>query len=341
MLRQSIQAASIWWKRLHVVIQVTTSVGCFSWTAIGLSSNDLNREISGPCTLLSSKTLFPRQPNKLVPGLLRDTSKKILRLREGRDFETEKKTNFADLKTKGDCTSQVHIFKALHKHYPSHALFGEEKCAKVGEDEPTSTGSKKVLWILDPIDGTTNYAHGLSHFSISLALVIGEEICYGAVFAPIANELFYATRGNGAYLTKGQGAPLRLSVSKIDKFASSLWVTGFKAGKQDKVDRNLPIMREVLLRTHGVRRPGSAALDLAHVAAGRIEGYWELFMDWWDIAAGLLLVEEAGGKTFVIRASQSKTAEATRFSIPTLAVMASNGNSQVHNTMRALLEEKL
>lgn len=288
------------------------------------------------CRLLDDKDAFPRDPVKVVPPLLKKAGVEILELRRSKDFDLSKKSNFADLKTKGDCTSQKLIFKALKKVYPRHRFLGEEKCGNAGKADESSVSQEDILWILDPIDGTTNYAHGLSHFNISLALVVGGEVCYGAVYAPVFEELYYAEKGKGAFLEDRKNRTHRLHVSSTKDFSESLWVTGFKAGHKKKVDANVPLMREVLLNSHGIRRPGSAALDLAHVAAGRIEGYWELFMDWWDIAAGLLLVEEAGGKSYIIYPKGSPK-RSIDYQKPTRAAMASNGKGDVHKRMVGIL----
>ena len=170
------------------------------------------------------------------------------------------------------------------------------------------------MWLLDPIDGTTNYVHGLPHFSISLAISINKEICYGAIYAPAYKELFYSTRGKGAWLKDLNG-------------------------KKSRIEENIPIVTDVLSKTHGVRRHGSAALDLAFVSAGRVEGYWELYIDWWGIAAGLLLVEEAGGKYFIINSKSIKNKR--NFSKLTLATLATNGQNDIHQYMEKLLRIKL
>jgi len=291
------------------------------------------------CDKLNDKSLFKKHPSKIIHQILRNAGNKVLSLRENSNLSIEKKSNFADLKTKGDCASQSSVFNELNKVYPLHKLLGEEKCLDSTAKEKSTKKVDNIIWILDPIDGTTNYAHGLNHFNISLALVVDGEICYGAVYAPVFKEYFYAEKGKGAFLDYN-GHKKRLSVSKIKSFSESLWVTGFKTGHKEKVDANIPIMREVLLKTHGIIRPGSAALDLAYVAAGRTEGYWELFMDWWDVAAGLLLVEEAGGKSFVMypAGQQGKTVD---YEKPTLAVMASNGSAGVHNEMIKIIRDKI
>jgi len=309
---------------LFSIVILTTL--CISTSTFGASSD--------ACKVLDDRNLFPKDPTTVVPGILKTAGDKILALRRAKDFDIKKKTGFADLKTKGDCTSQNYIFGSLKKLYPNQNFLGEEKCEK--DEVKAKKHLSRALWILDPIDGTTNYAHGLNHFNISLALVIDGTICYGAVYAPAQGELFYARKGKGAFLKTNAGKTKRIRVSQINNFRESLWVTGFKAGKKQKVDANIPLMREVLLSTHGVRRPASAALDLAYVADGRIEGYWELFMDWWDVAAGLLLVEEAGGKSFIIYADETSKGN---YSKPTLAVLASNGNKNIHGPMKTIVSK--
>ena len=188
----------------------------------------------------------------------------------------------ADLVTQADKRSERCIVERLTKYFPDHGIVAEEG---------TGLGSASGFWWhVDPLDGTTNFAHGYPCFSVSIGLAQGDTLIAGVVYNPYYNELFAATRGQGATLN---GKPLH--VSKIDKLAASLLCTGFPAHKRI-ASPNIHYYWDFTLRSHGVRRDGSAALDLAGVAAGRFDVFWEFGLNKWDVAAGVLLVEEAGGK---------------------------------------------
>jgi len=277
---------------------------------------------------------------------MRDAGQRILKLRNVGDFQIQQKQNFSDFKTKGDCTSQDTILSALSKNSATkNANFiGEEKCKgsetilsrKLHDGKSAATDA---TWILDPIDGTTNYAHGMPHFSISLALVVNREICFGSVYAPVYGEFFYAFAGHGAFLTSKQGKSSqskRISVSKIDQLKSSLWITGTEGGpKPEAAKKNkdtFDIALQLLTKTHDLRRTGSAALDLASVASGRIEGYFELSegLNWWDVAAGILLVSEAGGKVTVKEPQGATQQNAVELERPIVYILATNGSKEIH-----------
>jgi myo-inositol-1(or 4)-monophosphatase len=188
----------------------------------------------------------------------------------------------ADLVTQADKRSERAIVERLTKYFPDHGIVAEEGTGHAGTSE--------FRWHVDPLDGTTNFAHGYPCFCVSIALSQRDSLIAGVVFHPIYNELFAAARGEGATLN---GKPIR--VSTIETLATSLLCTGFPAHK--RVARpNIHYYWDFTLRSHGVRRDGSAALDLASVAAGRFEAFWEFGLNKWDVAAGILLIEEAGGK---------------------------------------------
>jgi myo-inositol-1(or 4)-monophosphatase len=187
----------------------------------------------------------------------------------------------ADLVTQADRRSERAIVERLSKYFPDHAIAAEEGTGHEGNSE--------FRWHVDPLDGTTNFAHGYPCFSVSIALEQGDTIVAGVVLNPYYNELFAAARGEGATLN---GNLIR--VSKIETLATSLLCTGFPAHKR-VASPNIHYYWDFTLCSHGVRRDGSAALDLASVAAGRFEGFWEFGLNKWDTAAGILLVEEAGG----------------------------------------------
>jgi len=188
----------------------------------------------------------------------------------------------ADLVTIADRNSEILIRERIKKNWPSHDVLGEEQGL-------VDTGSE-YRWYVDPLDGTTNFAHGYPVFCVSLGLEHKNQLMAGVVFDPTRNELFTAERGGGAYLNQQ-----RIQVSKIAKLAESLVATGFPSHKRHK-NPNIHFYHQITLRTHGVRRAGSAALDLCCVASGRFDGFWEFNLNPWDTAAGVLIVEEAGGK---------------------------------------------
>lgn len=186
-----------------------------------------------------------------------------------------------DLVTEADRTSEALITERIRSRWPRHDLIGEEG-ARV------STGSD-YRWYVDPLDGTTNFAHGFPVFCVSIALEYRNERIAGVVFDPTREEMFTAEKGGGAWLNQR-----RIHVSKTTKLSESLLATGFPSHKRHK-NPNIFFYHHLTLRSHGVRRAGSAALDLASVAAGRFDGFWEFNLNPWDTAAGVLLVEEAGG----------------------------------------------
>ncbi len=188
----------------------------------------------------------------------------------------------ADLVTEADRAAEKLITDRIRKEFPGHDLYGEEGTR-------TNTGSD-YRWYIDPLDGTTNFAHGFPVFSVSLGLEFKGERIAGVVYDPTRDELFAAERGSGTYLNG-----TRVSVSKVNNLAECLTGTGFPSHKRHK-NPNIYFYHVITLRTHGVRRAGSAALDLASVACGRLEAFWEFNLNPWDTAAGSLMVEEAGGK---------------------------------------------
>jgi myo-inositol-1(or 4)-monophosphatase len=188
----------------------------------------------------------------------------------------------ADLVTVADRKSEALIRELIRQHWPSHDILGEEQGFK-------DTGSD-YRWYVDPLDGTTNFAHGYPVFCVSLGLEYKGTRIAGVVYDPTRDELFSAAQNGGAFLNQQP-----IQVSKVDRLAESLVATGFPSHKRHK-NPNIFFYHQLTLRTHGVRRAGSAALDLCCVACGRYEGFWEFNLNPWDTAAGVLLVEEAGGK---------------------------------------------
>jgi myo-inositol-1(or 4)-monophosphatase len=186
-----------------------------------------------------------------------------------------------DLVTEADRETEKLIVQRLRALWPQHDITGEEGTR-------TKTGSE-FRWYIDPLDGTTNFAHGYPVFCVSIALEKNGERIAAVIYDPTRNELFTAEKGSGAQM---DGRPIR--VSKIAKLAECLVATGFPSQKRHK-NPNIYFYHHITLRTHGIRRAGSAALDLSYVACGRFDGYWEFNLNPWDTAAGVLLVQEAGG----------------------------------------------
>jgi myo-inositol-1(or 4)-monophosphatase len=174
------------------------------------------------------------------------------------------------------------IRERIKNLWPTHDILGEEEGL-------VDTGSD-YRWYLDPLDGTTNFAHNFPVFCVSMGLEYKKRRIAGVVYDPTRNEMFSAEQGSGAYLN-GK----RIQVSKTDKLAQSLLATGFPSNKRHH-NPNIHFYHQITLRTHGVRRAGSAALDLCYVACGRFDGFWEFNLNPWDTAAGVLMVEEAGGR---------------------------------------------
>ena len=187
-----------------------------------------------------------------------------------------------DLVTAADRASEKLIIGRIQAKWPDHDLVGEEGTRR-------ETGSD-YRWYIDPLDGTTNFAHGFPVFCVSMGLQFRGHMVAGVVYDPTRDELFTAEKGKGAFLN---GEPIH--VSKVSTLGESLSATGFPSHKRHK-NPNIHFYHEVTLNTHGVRRAGSAALDLASVAAGRLDAFWEFNLNPWDTAAGALLVEEAGGR---------------------------------------------
>ena len=187
-----------------------------------------------------------------------------------------------DIVTEADRMSEALILSAVRRQYPGHDILSEESSA-------TLNGSS-YRWIVDPLDGTTNYAHGYPVFCVSIALEREGEVCLGVVFNPMLDEMFTAEKGTGAYLN-GR----RLSVSATAVLSHGLLATGFPYDIRESMDNNINYFVQMARKARAIRRAGSAALDLAYVAAGRFDGFWELKLSPWDTAAACLLVQEAGG----------------------------------------------
>ena len=192
-----------------------------------------------------------------------------------------------DIVTETDKKSEAAIVSRLRTHFPKHAIVAEEGGG--GTAAQNAANSSRYCWYVDPLDGTTNFAHGYPCFAVSIALLEDGEPLVAAILNPILNELFTATRGEGSFLNQK-----KIHVSQIQTISKSLLATGFPSQKRSS-NPNIHYYWEFTLRSHGVRRAGSAALDLCSVACGRFDAFWEFGLKSWDSAAGILLVREAGG----------------------------------------------
>ena len=196
--------------------------------------------------------------------------------------DIENKSPF-DYVTEVDKISEQLIISSIKKYFPNHEILAEE------------SGSYKNIntyrWLIDPLDGTTNFIHGNPHCSISIALQKEDQIILGVIYDPFRDELYYAEKGNGAYVSNK-----RIYVSKQEKLSSCLIATGFPFKCRHLLDQYWLVLSEIFMGISGIRRTGSAALDLAYVACGRFDGFWELKLSPWDVAAGAIIIEEAGGK---------------------------------------------
>lgn len=213
----------------------------------------------------------------------RQASKVILRALDRLDAVEVQRKARNDFVTEIDKRSEQEIIQVIRKAYPDHAILGEESGYSEGIDN-------EVCWIIDPLDGTTNFIHGFPHFSISIAVKHRNQLEAGVIYDPIRNELFTAARGKGATLNDR-----RIRVSARKKFVEALIGTGFPHREIEHFRSFLKILENIFPQCAGVRRAGSAALDLAYVAAGRLDGFWEAHLKEWDMAAGALMVQEAGG----------------------------------------------
>jgi len=219
-----------------------------------------------------------------------------------------------DLVTRADREVEGLISERVRAAYPDHGLLGEEGTVRAGE---------VYRWIVDPLDGTTNFAHGLPWFAVSVAVEHRGTIVVGVVYHPSADELFFAERGKGAWLSTRGGEPARLAVSPTDDLGAALLATGLPGRERRPAHlRTIPVF---LQRAREVRMTGSAAIHLAYVAAGRLDGFWEPGLNLWDVAAGMLLVEEAGGRVTDMRGGPFRAGD----------ILATNG--YLHGAMLEVL----
>jgi myo-inositol-1(or 4)-monophosphatase len=241
-------------------------------------------------------------------------------LREGfrTSFKVTSKSGKNNLVTEYDKRSEDHIINEIKREFPTHSFLAEES-GKTGNIE-----KGKVLWVIDPLDGTVNYAHSLPIFSVSIAAVLDGEILCGVIYHPILDELFHATKGGGAF-RNGE----LIHVSDNDDYERSMLVTGFPYNVKENPCHCIDHFVSVIQMGIPVRRLGSAALDLAYTAAGIFDGFWEVNLNPWDVAAGVILVQEAGGR--VTEYSLEK------HSIFSETILATNG--RIHNSISRQLTQ--
>jgi myo-inositol-1(or 4)-monophosphatase len=225
-----------------------------------------------------------------------------------------------DLVTEADLASEKLIIERIRSHYPRHAILAEESGSSEDSETPSAAEWK---WIIDPLDGTTNYAHGYPCFCVSIGVERAGKLELGVVYDPMRNEMFAAERGQGATLNE---RPVR--VSKVDDLGRAMVCTGFPYNVRERPDFARDFTN-FTMHAQAVRRDGSAALDLAYIACGRFDGFWEDGLNPWDLAAGVLLIEEAGGKVTDFNG--------TALDIYSAKVMASNG--LIHDSMRQVLQQ--
>jgi myo-inositol-1(or 4)-monophosphatase len=187
-----------------------------------------------------------------------------------------------DFVTRVDHAAEEAVLDVVRKAYPDHAILAEESGA--------SAGTAEYEWVIDPLDGTTNFIHGFPQYCVSIAIRHRGALAHGVVYDPNRNELFTASKGRGAFLNDR-----RIRVSKCTRFSEALVGTGFPFKELNRVEQYVKQFRSIITSTAGLRRAGAAALDLAYVACGRLDAFWELGLSPWDMAAGALLIQEAGG----------------------------------------------
>jgi myo-inositol-1(or 4)-monophosphatase len=233
-------------------------------------------------------------------------------------FHIEHK-NPINLVTDADHAAEQCIIDHVRRYFPTHRTLAEER----GIDAERSSS---YCWIIDPLDGTTNFAHGFPIYSVSIGVACEDDLLIGVVYDPTRDELFSATAGQGASLNGGS-----ISVSKTTQLDAALTVTGFAYDIRDTPNNNLDHFARFALTAQGVRRTGSAALDLCYVASGRFDGFWEVKLSPWDMAAGVVIVQEAGGRITDLRGNAH--------SIHQPEVVASNG--RIHTEMLGVIQENL
>jgi myo-inositol-1(or 4)-monophosphatase len=217
-----------------------------------------------------------RRAGSIINRAALDRTKLEIRAKRANDFVTQV-----------DKSAESAVIDIIRQAYPDHDILGEESGALPGNG---TTAKAEYRWIIDPLDGTTNFIHGFPQYCVSIALEHRGAIQHGVIYDPAKNELFTASKGRGAFLDDR-----RIRVSKCAQLKDALVGTGFPFKEMSRVDIYFKQLREIMTTSAGVRRAGAAALDLAYVAAGRMDAFWELGLSPWDMAAGALMIQEAGG----------------------------------------------
>ncbi|MBI1797224.1 MAG: inositol monophosphatase [Candidatus Eisenbacteria bacterium] len=243
----------------------------------------------------------------------------ILREGYGRAHHPERKGRI-DLVTEYDRRSERLLLDAIARRFPGHAVLAEE--SGVSRGGASGAVAAPVRWLVDPLDGTTNFAHNYPFFCVSIAAEIEGRLAAGAIFDPVRDEMFAAHAGGGATL-----GDRPIHVSDIARVEDALLVTGFPYDVREHPERSLPLFHSFLMRAQGIRRDGSAALNLCYLACGRFDGFWEGHLAPWDMAAGVLIVREAGGVVSDYAGGP--------FVLDERQILASNG--KIHDEMRAVL----
>jgi myo-inositol-1(or 4)-monophosphatase len=242
----------------------------------------------------------------------------ILQEYAAREFQITHKGRI-NLVTEADVASERHIKELILAHHPTHRILAEESGASHAD-----ASASDYCWIIDPLDGTTNFAHALPCYAVSVGLEYRGEVVAGVIYDPSRNEMFAAERGAGATLN-GE----RIGVSDVDPLEQALLVTGFPYDVRERMATYLPAWQLFLERAQGVRRLGAAAIDIAYVACGRFDGFWENGLHAWDCAAGWVIVEEAGGRVTKFDGSP--------FDLFGPQVLCTNG--RIHDEMSGVLRE--
>jgi myo-inositol-1(or 4)-monophosphatase len=231
-------------------------------------------------------------------------------------IHVNRKSNSIDLVTEADQESEAAIIEVIHRAFPTHAILGEETGRSSHESDHR--------WIVDPLDGTTNFAHGYPQFCVSIAYEHKGRVMFGVVYDALKKETFVAQRGHGARLN---GRPIR--VSTCDFLSSALLQTGFPYDRRERRRFYLAFWEAFMMRVQGVRRTGAAALDLCYVASGRVDGFWEFGLKPWDVAAGALIIEEARGRV--------SNMDGSPLDLEGANILASNG--KLHQQMIEVIAE--
>ncbi|MCK6439582.1 MAG: inositol monophosphatase [Planctomycetes bacterium] len=231
--------------------------------------------------------------------------------------QVEPKSSHRDLLTVADSEAEQYVIEAIRKRFPNHAILGEEQGFIAGSDP--------YCWVIDPLDGTTNFVHGFPFYAVSIGVLERGEPVAGVIEAPSLGETFTVARGSGTRLN-GR----RCAVSAAKDLSRSVLATGFSYNRNEVARNNIDNHSRLVLDVHDIRRPGAASIDLAYVAAGRFDGFWELYLKPWDVAAGALMVREAGGEASDFAGSADSTGWLWGENI-----VASNG--RIHHEIRARL----